>query len=51
MALGIGRVDLYGDSYGSYAAQAFALRYPGRLRTLVLDGTYPLPGSDPAGPT
>jgi len=47
-ALNIGRVDLYGDSYGSYAAQAFALRYPGKLRSLVLDGTYQLPGSDPA---
>ena len=47
-ALGLGKVDLYGDSYGSYAAQAFALRYPERLRSLVLDGTYPLPGSDPA---
>jgi len=47
-ALRIGRVDLYGDSYGSYAAQAFALRYPHKLRSLVLDGTYQLPGSDPA---
>jgi pimeloyl-ACP methyl ester carboxylesterase len=47
-ALGTGRVDLYGDSYGSYAAQAFAIRSPGRLRSLVLDGTYQLPGSDPA---
>jgi pimeloyl-ACP methyl ester carboxylesterase len=47
-ALGVGRIDLYGDSYGSYAAQAFALRYPNRLRSLVLDGTYQLPGSDPA---
>ena len=47
-ALGIGKVDLYGDSYGSYAAQAFAIRYPDRLRSLVLDGTYPLPGTDPA---
>jgi len=37
-ALRIGRVDLYGDSYGSYAAQAFALRYPHKLRSLVLDG-------------
>jgi pimeloyl-ACP methyl ester carboxylesterase len=43
-----GRIDLYGDSYGSYAAEAYALRYPGRLRSLVLDGTYPLPGTDPA---
>lgn len=47
-ALGLGAVDLYGDSYGSYAAQAFALRYPERLRSVVLDGAYPLPGSDPA---
>src|SRR5436190_1131543 len=47
-ALHVGRVDLYGDSYGSYAAEAFALRYPHRLRSLVLDGTYQLPGTDPA---
>ncbi|MGH7359642.1 MAG: alpha/beta fold hydrolase, partial [Candidatus Rokuibacteriota bacterium] len=43
-----GRIDLYGDSYGTYAAQAYALRYPDRLRSLVLDGAYPLPGTDPA---
>ncbi len=47
-ALGIHRLDVYGDSYGSYAAQAFAIRYPHLLRSLVLDGTYQLPGSDPA---
>ncbi len=47
MALRQGKVDMYGDSYGSYAAQAFALRFPNRLRTLTLDGTYQLPGSDP----
>ncbi len=47
-AFEVDQVDLYGDSYGSYAAQAFALRFPERLRSLTLDGTYPLPGSDPA---
>ncbi len=47
-ALGIRRLDVYGDSYGSYTAQAFAVRYPHLLRSLVLDGTYQLPGSDPA---
>ena len=47
-AIRAGPVDLYGDSYGSYAAQAFAVRYPHQLRSLVLDSTYPLPGSDPA---
>jgi pimeloyl-ACP methyl ester carboxylesterase len=47
-ALNAGKIDLYGDSYGTYAAQAYALRYPERLRSLVLDAAYPLPGTDPA---
>jgi pimeloyl-ACP methyl ester carboxylesterase len=47
-ALHAGKIDLYGDSYGTYAAQAYALRYPQRLRSLVLDAAYPLPGTDPA---
>jgi pimeloyl-ACP methyl ester carboxylesterase len=45
-ALAIGRIDLYGDSYGSYFAQVFALRHPQQLRSLVLDGAYPLDGPD-----
>lgn len=45
-ALGLSQVDLYGDSYGTYMAQTFALRHPTRLRTLVLDGAYPLSGPD-----
>jgi len=47
-ALAIEQIDLYGDSYGSYFAQAFAVRHAERLRSLVLDATYPLPGTDPA---
>jgi pimeloyl-ACP methyl ester carboxylesterase len=47
-ALAIPTIDFYGDSYGSYFGQAFAVNHPGRLRSLVLDGTYPLPGTDPA---
>ncbi len=32
VALRIRHVDVYGDSYGSYAAQTFAARHPDRLR-------------------
>ena len=45
--LGIDGIDLYGDSYGSFFAQAFAVRHPELVRSLVLDGTYPIEGLDP----
>ena len=45
-ALAISRIGLYGESYGTYFAQVFALRHPDRLRSLVLDGAYPLSGPD-----
>lgn len=45
-ALGVGTIDLYGDSYGTYFEQVFAVRHPHRLRSLVLDGAYPLTGTD-----
>ncbi len=38
--LGIGKVDVYGDSYGTYAAQVFTIHHPGLVRAAVLDGTY-----------
>jgi len=41
-ALAIKRVSLYGDSYGTFFAQVFALRHRARLRALILDGAYPL---------
>ena len=40
------RIDLYGDSYGTYFEQVFALRHPAMLRSIVLDGAYPLDGPD-----
>src|SRR3984957_17893887 len=46
-ALRLGRVDLYGDSYGSWFAQVFASRYPGRLRSVTLDSTYQVLRLDP----
>jgi pimeloyl-ACP methyl ester carboxylesterase len=45
-ALGMRRIDLYGDSYGTYFEQVFALRHPDTLRAIVLDGAYPLNGPD-----
>jgi pimeloyl-ACP methyl ester carboxylesterase len=45
-ALKIAHIDLYGDSYGTYFAQVFALRHPERLRTIVLDGAFALDGPD-----
>jgi pimeloyl-ACP methyl ester carboxylesterase len=46
-ALRLGRVDLYGDSYGSWFSQVFASRYPGLLRSVTLDSTYQVIGLDP----
>jgi pimeloyl-ACP methyl ester carboxylesterase len=43
-ALGLRRVDLYGDSYGSFFAQVFAARYPRLIRTVTLDSTYTVEG-------
>lgn len=44
--LGAGKIDLYGDSYGTYFEQIFALRHPDTLRSIVLDGAYPVDGPD-----
>ncbi|HEY2341264.1 MAG TPA: alpha/beta hydrolase, partial [Steroidobacteraceae bacterium] len=45
-ALGIEQIGLYGESYGTYFSQVFTLRHPQQLRSLVLDGAYPLSGPD-----
>jgi pimeloyl-ACP methyl ester carboxylesterase len=45
-SLNIRRIDLYGDSYGTYFEQVFAVRHPNMLRSIVLDGAYPLNGAD-----
>jgi pimeloyl-ACP methyl ester carboxylesterase len=46
-ALGVHKVDVYGDSYGSFFAQTFASRYPGLVRSVVLDSTYETQDLDP----
>jgi len=50
-ALDLGTVDMYGDSYGTFFAQVFAGRHPGLLRTLILDGAYPVFGESAWYPT
>ena len=45
-ALGIDRIDIYGDSYGTFFAQTLAVRYPERTRTVTLDGAYPIDAED-----
>jgi pimeloyl-ACP methyl ester carboxylesterase len=40
-------IDLYGASYGTFFSQAFAARYPERIRTLTLDGAYFVGGRNP----
>ncbi len=46
-AMRLGRVDLYGDSYGSWFAQVFMARYPGLLRSVTVDSTYEVRDLDP----
>jgi pimeloyl-ACP methyl ester carboxylesterase len=45
--LGVKKVDLYGDSYGTFFSQTFATRYPERVRTLTLDAAYFVGGTNP----
>jgi len=40
-ALGRGRIYFYGDSYATLLGQAYAVRFPRRLRGLILDSAYP----------
>ena len=46
-ALRLGKVDLYGDSYGTYFVQDFIARHPGMLHSVVLDSAYPRRDTDP----
>jgi pimeloyl-ACP methyl ester carboxylesterase len=40
-------VSIYGDSYGTYFAQAFAARHRERVRAVVLDAAFGVEGFDP----
>lgn len=43
-ALGYDKVEVYGDSYGTYAAQSLAFRHPDRVERIALDSAYPVRG-------
>lgn len=47
-ALGYERINLWGGSWGTRAALLYALRYPGAVRTVVLDGAAALAMQFPA---
>ncbi|XVQ86872.1 alpha/beta fold hydrolase [Microbispora siamensis] len=40
--LGIGRLDLLGQSYGTYLMTVYARRHPDHVGSIVLSGAYPL---------
>jgi pimeloyl-ACP methyl ester carboxylesterase len=40
--LGIERLDVFGESYGTYLMTVYAQRHPERVRSLVLSSAYPL---------
>lgn len=46
-ALHVRKADLYGDSYGTFFSQVFAARHPDRVRSLILDGAFPVIGDSP----
>ena len=41
-ALGVERLDLWGNSYASYVMTVYAGRHPERVRSIVLSGAYPI---------
>jgi pimeloyl-ACP methyl ester carboxylesterase len=42
-----GKVNLYGDSYGTFFSQVFTSRYAGLLSSVTLDAAYPVSQTDP----
>jgi pimeloyl-ACP methyl ester carboxylesterase len=47
-SLGIDKLDLWGDSYGTFLMPVYAARHPEHVRSIVLDGAFPV-ASDPWG--
>jgi pimeloyl-ACP methyl ester carboxylesterase len=45
-----GKVDFYGDSYGTFFGQTFTARYAKMLRSVTLDSAYPVSQKNPFYP-
>jgi pimeloyl-ACP methyl ester carboxylesterase len=41
-ALGLDKLDLWGDSYGTFLMPVYAARHPQHVRSIVLDGAFPI---------
>ncbi len=50
-ALGVRRITMYGDSYGTYLSQSYAYRHGEHLKALILDSAYPVRGESPWYPS
>jgi pimeloyl-ACP methyl ester carboxylesterase len=46
--LGVDKLDLWGDSYGTFLMPVYAARHPEHVRSMVLDGAFPI-AFDPWG--
>ncbi len=40
--LGVDKLDLWGDSYGTFLMPVYAARHPTHVRSIVLDGAFPI---------
>ncbi len=49
IAVGVDKLTLYGTSYGTKVALAYAARYPAHVDRLLLDSVVPVDGPDPFG--
>jgi pimeloyl-ACP methyl ester carboxylesterase len=47
-SLNLTKLDLWGDSYGTFLMPVYAARHPEHVRSIVLDGAFPI-DSDPWG--
>ena len=45
-----GKVDFYGDSYGTFFGQVLTARYANLLRSVTLDAAYPVSQANPFYP-